>query len=326
MCMITYVPANVEIPEYGIENGAFINDDGHGWAIAADIGCMLTGRYMDFDQAMTSFKIARKAYPQAPALFHSRWATHGVKGPRNVHPFQLGKYAVVAHNGVLPVAFHPEKDDPRSDTAIMAEDWLNYQSKGGRWTRNERRRIGMAIGGGNKLCILSVSPRFDKPRGFLVNQAYGEWRDGAWFSNDGFRGWSRRYSGGTRYSSFDDYWDSKSSAYGTGWTGSTSPKGEADDSEPLPLLESTSKELEHVKNECRFCGALDRVDTEFQFCTICLTCQDCELVIGGDNPCLCNYGSAMSRGIIGDSNCAQCGELAPLCDCPIFVPNGWTHE
>lgn len=207
MCMITYVPVGIPVPSDGIYRGGTFNDDGHGWAVAADTGVMLIGRFMSLDAALDTFEVTRNQYPEAPALFHSRWATHGVTDVRNVHPFHVGKYSVVAHNGILPQKFHPTKDDLRSDTAILASEFLPGRAQvSGVYTRKARRSIGRIIGTGNKLCILSVSPFLERPRAYLVNSGQGVWdkETGAWFSNHDFEGrkWNRHALG-----TYSGWWD-----------------------------------------------------------------------------------------------------------------------
>lgn len=252
MCMITYLPPFVKVPVAGITNGGVYNDDGHGWAVAAGTGFMLTGHYMDLEPALESFIAIRESYPEAPAVFHSRWATHGETTVKNVHPFFVGgKDTVVAHNGVLPATFHPAKGDKRSDTRIMANEWLRNQSTNGLWTRSERRRIGSLIGTNNKLAILSVSPKLDKPRGFLVNAAMGVWSHGAWFSNHDFEGWGR---GGAVRSGWSSWWDDDApmtARVGLGVTPSFVPAA-----------------------SCEWCNGYGTINA-MGICRVCHTCQDC---------------------------------------------------
>lgn len=215
MCNITYLKPGIDVPVSEIENAASWNDDGHGWAIAAERGVMLTGRYMDVETALDTFKLTRAAFPNTHAMFHSRWATHGTVSLSNVHPFSVGKYAAVAHNGILPGKFQPNKgskDEHMSDTAIMSAYWLAGRAQmSGVWTRKERRRIAGIIGTGNKLCILSVSPFLPEPTAYLINGGQGTWDSatGAWFSSDSYKSlWSptKSYRTGGWLWDYDDEW------------------------------------------------------------------------------------------------------------------------
>lgn len=264
MCNITYLPGGVEVPEDEIYNAATWNDDGHGWAIAAATGVMLTGRYMDFDTALDTFKLTRDAYPDAPAMFHSRWATHGTVDSTNVHPFTVGKYAAVAHNGVLPSKFQPSRgsrDAHMSDTAVMAAYWLAGRAQTpGVWTRKERRRIARIIGTGNKLCILSVSPYLPEPRAYLVNAAEGTWDSvtGAWFSSGSYASpFSRKRYGGSMWDwDIDSYEWVKDPVTGVWSRQDIGPAAKAAD-------------------KCPICNHSEGLKAELGVCTRCDSCLDC---------------------------------------------------
>lgn len=264
MCNITYLPAGISVPAVEIENAATWNDDGHGWAVAAEPGVMLTGRYMDFDTALTTFEATRKAFANRPAMFHSRLATHGTISLNNVHPFSVGKYAAVAHNGILPTKFQPAKGQHMSDTAIMARYWLAGRAQvSGIWTRKERRRIGRIIGTGNKLCILSVSPFLPEPTGYLVNGGQGYWDNatGAWFSSDSYRyAWTPK---------------SKSSLSGGGWLW---------DSAYDEWIGSSATKAKDTPSECPNCGHGDQIDLTAGVCLECDFCLDCLSML---RECLC---------------------------------------
>jgi hypothetical protein len=60
-------------------NGAYLNDDGHGFAIVADEQ-LIVQRGMQAEPMIDAFNAARRQYPHGPALFHSRFGTHGARG------------------------------------------------------------------------------------------------------------------------------------------------------------------------------------------------------------------------------------------------------
>lgn len=187
MCILSYLPAGAvcdETVEEHLWNGGLSNPDGHGWAIATPRGMMM-GKSLHLDEALGKFSAARGEFPDSPALFHSRWATHGSVRVGNCHPFMVGNnhQTVLAHNGILPKDAHPAKGDDRSDTAILAEDLLPQ-----RWFRLDKPTVIESIsqwaGKGNKLVILTVNPRYRK-NAYLVNESMGYWDNGTgvWHSN-----------------------------------------------------------------------------------------------------------------------------------------------
>jgi hypothetical protein len=270
MCNITYLKPGIEVPTIEIENAASWNDDGHGWAIAAEMGVMLTGRYMDIGTALDTFNLTRKAFPNTHAMFHSRWATHGTVGLSNVHPFSVGKFAAVAHNGILPGKFQPTKGETKSDTAIMAHYWLAGRAQqSGIWTRKERQRIANIIGKGNKLCILSVSPFLPEPKAYLINSSQGTWdhSTGAWFSSDSYTSaYSRRSNGGWLwdYGTDDDEWV-KNEHTGV-WSRKTSKPAD----KSCPLCHGSAEHVDRISNVCGRCDS----------------CLDCMEPLRG---CMCYY-------------------------------------
>ena len=75
MCLLTFYPATVMPDTAALRHGSYLNDDGHGFAIVA--GARLIVRHgMDAGEMIEAFDVARHHYPDGPALFHSRFATH----------------------------------------------------------------------------------------------------------------------------------------------------------------------------------------------------------------------------------------------------------
>lgn len=184
MCILSFLPPEATVDVDGLWNGGICNPDGHGWAIVTP-GRIVTGKSLDLAEALESFVAAREEHRAGPALFHSRWATHGTVDLQNVHPFVVGgsELTVVAHNGILPAEAHPEQGDDRSDTRKFADEILPT-----RYRRLDRRAARDALsrwcGGGNKLVILTVDPRYQH-NVYLVNETLGRWdtETGIWHSN-----------------------------------------------------------------------------------------------------------------------------------------------
>ncbi|HSJ75496.1 MAG TPA: class II glutamine amidotransferase [Gemmatimonadales bacterium] len=169
-------------------NGTVFNDDGHGFAIVDRVGGrIIVDRGMDAKDMIRTFVLQRRHYPEGPALFHSRLATDGGINLLNTHPFTIGgdTRTVLAHNGIMPV--RPAKGDPRSDTRIVAEDFIP-RAFGTLRRRRARLAFQRWLTPANKVVILTVDPRF-RDNAFVLNEHAGTWEDGVWYSNDAYLGW-----------------------------------------------------------------------------------------------------------------------------------------
>lgn len=185
MCILSYLPPETPVDVDGLFNGGLHNPDGHGWAIVATEDEIVVGKSLDLADALDAFVTARERFPEGPALFHSRWATHGSVRLDNVHPFLMGGsgQTVVAHNGVLPAEAHPKAGDDRSDTRKFADEILST-----RFRRLDKpaaqRALSQWCGKGNKLVILTTDPRY-RCSSYIVNEDAGRWDGdtGIWHSN-----------------------------------------------------------------------------------------------------------------------------------------------
>ncbi|BDU00975.1 MULTISPECIES: class II glutamine amidotransferase [Nocardia] len=198
MCLLTYLPAQVAPDPDALAYGARANPHGHGFAIVAG-GRILVGRGMNADRVITEFIKARGEHPTGPALFHSRYATHGSIGIRNCHPFRLGGDArtVLAHNGTLPKRVHPGPYDPRSDTRIAAEEYLPKQPFGSIDTHRGARGLASWLGS-SKLLILTVDPAYAH-HAYLFGHHNGYWQDEIWYSNNSYLPLALRWPKRRRY-------------------------------------------------------------------------------------------------------------------------------
>lgn len=263
MCILSFIPAGIGISEAGIEslwNGGINNPDGHGYAIASPDG-MVVGKSLRLDECLSDFIDARERYTDSPALFHSRWATHGSIRTGNCHPFYVGQsnMTVLAHNGVLPKSAHPKSGDDRSDTAIMAEELLPRQ-----WRRLDKPSVRNSLtqycGRGNKLVILTVDPKYRKNH-YLINESRGNWDTvtGIWHSN-----YDYMYVVGNSYKATAD-----------AALGINCGMFDFDDSD---LIDPTA---------CDLCN--QRVN-DYGICTTCGTCQDCYEF---EQDCLCHIPESL---------------------------------
>jgi predicted glutamine amidotransferase len=214
MCLLTYLPPNVQPDAVALLTGARANSDGHGYAIVVPgEDAVRIGKSMDAATLVAEFVALRAQYPDGPALFHSRLTTHGATDVDNCHPFVVNgdPRTVVAHNGILCAEAHPKPIgtqkvtkftkaggeyevtqmiyDDRSDTRILADDLLMS-----RWptldSRHTRKRLTRWLGRNNKILVLTTDPAYRRAS-YLFNAELGMWQKGAWYSNTSFRGYGR---------------------------------------------------------------------------------------------------------------------------------------
>jgi len=278
MCMITYAAGGVDIPVRGITNGSIINNDGHGWAVAAG-DTLLVGKSMIFEEALEGFLEARTDLGQGSvAMFHSRFGTHGEEGEYNIHPFHFAEDSVMAHNGILPAKFHPNYRDRRSDTRIFVDRHARFvDNPNGVPSRRGAAVLGRRIGTGNKLVFIST--RSGTPKVRIVNADSGIQTGGLWYSNSGYLTDYSWY--GTSVRRPMDRYD---------WAETT-----ADREARAGWAEYTDEGKElvpYVPSPCGECRSTD-LDEEIGMCNSCTTCLDCH-----DNfaYCMC-WRPAGSRGL-----------------------------
>lgn len=271
MCILHYVPDNIAPDRDALRNGALNNPDGHGWAIASpEFEHVLVGHSLSMNEAISDFMDMRSVYMDGPALFHSRWATHGSVKEENCHPFYVAndKRTVLAHNGILPADAHPVKGDDRSDTRILADELLTERyAKLDR--KGTRRALATWAGRGNKLLILTNDPKYRR-NVYLVNAAAGTWDNetGMWHSNTSYL-----YAPTWKSSAYS--WQGKYTAALT--EGERGMIGAADDFQVE--YDSEGREI------CWMCG--DGILSEWtRYCnnSACESCGDCGEWFGD---CLC---------------------------------------
>lgn len=262
MCILSYLPPGIPADEKGLYNGGLNNPHGHGWAIVADnYQHIIVGKSMSLNKALDSFAEARQQNMRGPAMFHSRWATHGSRTVANVHPFKVRRspLTVVGHNGVLRAAVWPNEGDDRSDSRIFADEVLMSQFK--RLDRPTcQRALTDWIGPTNKLVILTVDPRLQSSA-YIFNQSAGQWDTdtGVWHSNGDYKWYTAR-----------GYWRYGASGYET-WPTVIGGK-----------TKTSTKITDWPQEICQWCE-WGEVDSR-GYCLECWQCQGCAEHI---NACQC---------------------------------------
>ena len=320
MCLLTFLPENVDFDYERARVSAQSNPDGFGFAIHAGVA-IVKDHDMDFEKLWLRWIDLRKTY-RGPALFHFRITTHGDTNIGNCHPFDVdGKpNTVLAHNGILPLTM--PLNDNRSDTKLFAE--LVLPAIGGVEALDNRERLeeleNWAIG--NKLVVLTVDEKakFDW---YIINEKLGHWDFGMWWSNSSYKrtyatnyinyGYTSPYLGSTKstYQNgiYDDY-DDDIGAWGDSWNKSISSQKTKDDSgwtfddtidyvqdELYPNSDIMEKIVvftdysnpEFATVNCWNCGATYYVDALEPSATHCGECRKC--LHCSDTKCNCwdNY-------------------------------------
>jgi len=323
MCLLTYFPPGSTVDIGALYNGALFNDDGHGYAIVdRERGRIIVRRAMKADDLITRFAAERAEYPHAPALFHSRFTTHGVTDKSNCHPFALNRdpRTVVAHNGILPAHVQPVVGDVRSDTRVAAEDflpqalgvrkpgWLKAHPEWmpkGTWrptfgsldSRSARRRFRRWLGSYNKIVILTVDPRWQR-NAYVINEAEGVWDGGVWYSNYGYL--PPVYSGRSTVAATgwgDDDWYGEEYGRPLALTstaaGSTEDSFTDDDRKALEawLYQRARAASERKGRDCEACFSKGTVEVGTGVCEFCRSCEDC---LDHMDDCLCYSPERMS--------------------------------
>lgn len=265
MCILVVCEPNSTPTKTDLHNGACSNPHGYGFAIIAG-DTIISERSMSAKKSIARFLELRKQYPNGYAMWHARYATHGVKNEANCHPFQVGgsDLTYLAHNGILDVTI--DKADKRSDTRVFAEDTLPLM--GGVSVLDDDTVWTMVSkwASGSKICILTLDPSA-KHQIYLVNEDLGSWdNNGIWWSNQSHKR--------TTYTAPAKVWQA--------------PSRSMDHAERLAydyaLQHYYQDEGQEVLDICPACESLVDMYENPYYCTMCETCYDCDTHI---IDCLC---------------------------------------
>jgi glutamine amidotransferase len=238
MCLLVVASPNSTPRKKDLECASCNNPHGFGFAVITPNG-IVTGRGMSSKKVIKQFLEVRKEFPSSYAMFHARYATHGVKNEDNCHPFKVPSNpdTYLAHNGILDIDI--KAGDKRSDTRVFAEDTL--PAMGGVTALDDDHVWAMLSkwSSGSKLVIFTLDPAA-KEQCYIVNESAGHWdNDGMWWSNNGYKP--------------------------TTWVSSTYFKAPA----------QTSAEV-FDKYECAHCLTVSVEDSNPYYCEMCFTCYDCD--------------------------------------------------
>lgn len=254
MCLLLVASPGSIPKKKDLECASCNNPHGFGYAVIAG-DKIITGRGMSAKKVIAEFLQVRKEYPNSYALFHARYATHGVKNEENCHPFKVGgdERTYLAHNGILDVDIHAT--DKRSDTRVFAEDILPTLGGVSQLDNDNVWKILSKWSSGSKIAVLTVDPSA-VDQCYIINESAGHWdNEGIWWSNDTYKesAWSSYIGMPTTtkgYKSYEDTWAE-----------------------------------EYTEYECLSCGAVPFAEANPYYCEMCLSCWDCDQQYG--DGCMC---------------------------------------
>jgi glutamine amidotransferase len=187
MCLLVVCNPNSTPSKDDLKMGACKNPHGFGFAIDTGDG-IISERSMSAKKSIARFLELREQYPNGYAMWHARYATHGVKNELNCHPFKVKgeEYdTYLAHNGVLDI--HIPKGDKRSDTRIMAEELLPQLGGVSALDNDYVYDMISAWSRGSKIAVMTNDPSAQY-KIYIINENAGSWDDnGIWWSNTSYK-------------------------------------------------------------------------------------------------------------------------------------------
>jgi len=186
MCLLVVCNPNSTPSKDELTTGACKNPHGFGFAIDTGSG-IISERSMSAKKSIARFLELREQYPNGYAMWHARYATHGVKNELNCHPFKVaGEHdTYLAHNGVLDILI--PKDDKRSDTRILAEELLPRLGGVSALDDDYVYDLLSAWSRGSKVAVMTNDPSA-KYKLYIINENAGSWDDkGIWWSNTSYK-------------------------------------------------------------------------------------------------------------------------------------------
>ena len=255
MCLLAFCEHDATPNYQGLENACANNPDGFGWAVHLGTR-IITGRSMDSSIALETYEKALADNPGCASMFHARYTTHGATDLANCHPFRVGgsEGTVLAHNGIISAA--PREKD-RSDTRWFAEVELPRRGLQILDKPNKAAKLERYLG--SKVIVFTTEASL-KYQIYILNEQMGEWEDGIWWSNDGYK--------------YVYNW----STYG--WSAHSFIPRDDDETQPTEVCGSCGSVLSHDESMV------------FGYCYSCEHCLDCGEDFG---LCLCYQGKQSTR-------------------------------
>lgn len=190
------------------QNIHFRNGDGLG------VTGILNGKfkvYKTLNSVSGAFNFYKKLRKESdhPILVHARIGTHGKNDLENVHPYNIGKFIQMIHNGIVSIE---RPDETKSDTYAFCR-FLERLYKPENVVVSgtlENQISDLVAGNSSKFCFLRLDGKFH-----ISNESAGHWNSGTWYSNDTYKsaygymdkGGLKVYEQWTRPKNNGSYWE-----------------------------------------------------------------------------------------------------------------------
>jgi hypothetical protein len=206
------------------------------------------------------------------AVLHFRIRTHGLVDKANTHPHRINDRVAIAHNGILS-SYGTGKHV--SDTGLFVKLVLSQLPKN--WWDNTgiQRLLEDAIGVSNKMVLMTNTGRVQ-----IYNEPAGEWEDGAWYSNTGYK---YSYYSKKKGKLFTSYNQHKHYAHNSRISVNDCEKGNTDPYEEYNVEDLTNDSMEEWSAQyaanvypglyvCLVCG--DNIGNASLSTGICMKCNE----------------------------------------------------
>lgn len=177
MCIIVYKPAGEELTKAVLKECWRNNPDGGGimFTDGKKIHVLKTMGFRDYWKKYRTH-VHEKGID---AVLHFRIGTSGTRNIFNVHPFSVSRNMAFCHNGILTSVNIPNKSK-KNDTQIFNDVILKGLPKGFLRNASLMALIEEYIGT-DKLVFMELNGTVT-----IVNEYYGKWDKGVWYSNDSY--------------------------------------------------------------------------------------------------------------------------------------------
>lgn len=178
MCIAILNPSGVTLKKKVLKTCWDNNTDGAGMLYLQN-GVLTTYKEMDkFDDFYKHYEMVRKNYRNSQVVIHFRISTHGKVDLENCHPFMINEDWGFVHNGIISNA---ERHVDYSDTNMFNRNVLRKLPPD--WIHNEAMyELVSGYIGSSKLLFLNKDNE-----AYIVNEDWGVWDLGCWFSNKTYK-------------------------------------------------------------------------------------------------------------------------------------------